>query len=51
MTMYDDTEANGMNERGALLDFPGADELATAGTSTRCPSGRWPGCWRRSRRP
>ena len=31
MTMYDDTEANGMNERGALLDFPGADELATAG--------------------
>ncbi|MFI6543129.1 hypothetical protein ACIBO9_07765 [Streptomyces prunicolor] len=31
MTTYDDTEANGMNERGALLDFPGADELATAG--------------------
>ena len=31
MTMYDDTEANGMNERGALLDFPGADELAAAG--------------------
>ncbi|WP_405973099.1 hypothetical protein OG496_29870 [Streptomyces sp. NBC_00988] len=31
MTTYDDTEANGMNERGAILDFPGADELATAG--------------------
>ncbi|MFD4562396.1 hypothetical protein ACFWP5_50245 [Streptomyces sp. NPDC058469] len=31
MTTYDDTEENGMNERGALLDFPGADELATAG--------------------
>ncbi|WP_405991972.1 hypothetical protein [Streptomyces sp. NBC_00986] len=31
MTTYDDTEANGMNERGALLDFPGADELAAAG--------------------
>ncbi|WP_406124088.1 hypothetical protein [Streptomyces sp. NBC_00989] len=31
MTTYDDTKANGMNERGALLDFPGADELATAG--------------------
>ncbi|WP_327402591.1 hypothetical protein OG194_22325 [Streptomyces sp. NBC_01288] len=31
MTTYDDTEADGMNERGALLDFPGADELATAG--------------------
>ncbi|MFJ5305416.1 hypothetical protein [Streptomyces sp. NPDC088350] len=31
MTMHDDTEANGMNERGALLDFPGADQLATAG--------------------
>ncbi|MFF0016238.1 hypothetical protein [Streptomyces sp. NPDC005374] len=31
MTAYDDTEDNGMNERGALLDFPGADELATAG--------------------
>jgi hypothetical protein len=31
MTAYDDTEENGMNERGALLDFPGADELAAAG--------------------
>ncbi|MET7694314.1 hypothetical protein ABZT06_41245 [Streptomyces sp. NPDC005483] len=31
MTTYDDTEANGMNERGALLDFPGADDLAAAG--------------------
>ncbi|WP_043667076.1 hypothetical protein [Streptomyces xylophagus] len=33
MTTYDNSEANGMgmNERGALLDFPGADELATAG--------------------
>ncbi|WP_405861484.1 hypothetical protein OG407_25450 [Streptomyces sp. NBC_01515] len=31
MTTYENTEENGMNERGALLDFPGADELATAG--------------------
>ncbi|WP_262059434.1 hypothetical protein [Streptomyces sp. STR69] len=31
MTVYDDTEENGMNERNALLDFPGADQLASAG--------------------
>lgn len=31
MTTYDDIEESGMNERSALLDFPGADALATAG--------------------
>ncbi|MFJ9244550.1 hypothetical protein [Streptomyces sp. NPDC101776] len=31
MTAYDNNEENDMNERGTLLDFPGADELAMAG--------------------
>jgi len=31
MSTYDDVEENGMIERGALLDFPGADELMAAG--------------------
>ncbi|MFD6995709.1 hypothetical protein ACFWA5_05390 [Streptomyces mirabilis] len=31
MTTYDHVEENGMNERAALLDFPGAHELAAAG--------------------